>query len=146
MKLELKSITKNNWEECIELKVSKIQEHFVASNVYSLAEVQFLENFEAKAIYKEHTMVGFAMFGLDPDDDNYWIYRLMIDEQFQGQGYGKKGLIAVVEYLMSKEDCQLIMVGYHPENTSAKKLYESVGFHSKGKAPWGEELAGYTRI
>ena len=30
-------------------------------------------------------MIGFTMFGIDPDDKNYWIYRLMIDEEFQGK-------------------------------------------------------------
>jgi len=29
-------------------------------------------------------MVGFTMFGLDEDDHNYWIYRLMVDKRFQG--------------------------------------------------------------
>jgi diamine N-acetyltransferase len=52
--------------------VSPAQQGFIASNLYSIAEVQFLENFEAFAIYKEETVIGFIMFGIDPDDNNYW--------------------------------------------------------------------------
>ena len=78
-------IDKDNWTECIKLKAKQEQEGFIASNLYSIAQYQFLEHFEAMAIYEEQTMVGFALYGLDSDDGNYWIYRLMIDGNFQGR-------------------------------------------------------------
>lgn len=28
------------------------------------------------------------MFGIDSDDNNFWIYRLMIDKEYQGKGLG----------------------------------------------------------
>ncbi|MDZ5471621.1 GNAT family N-acetyltransferase [Bacillus sp. 31A1R] len=146
MSIQLKKVTKDNWDECIELRVGKKQEHFVASNLYSIAEVQFLNNFEAMAIYNNNEMIGFTMFGLDPDDSNYWIYRMMIDEKHQGKGYGKAALENVIDYLKKKPDCKLVMVGYHQENLSAHKLYESVGFTPKGLAPWGELIASYPFI
>jgi diamine N-acetyltransferase len=43
--LTLKPITKDNWEEAIELKVKEEQKLFMASNLYSIAEVQFLDQF-----------------------------------------------------------------------------------------------------
>ncbi|QOR68878.1 GNAT family N-acetyltransferase [Cytobacillus suaedae] len=136
-------MTRENWEECIDLRVSVEQQKFVASNLFSIAEAQFLPNFEALAIYHEDMMVGFTMYGLDPDDNNYWIYRLMIDEKQQGKGYGKHAIKEVLANLMKKPDCQLIMVGYHQENMPVHHLYKSVGFVDKGIAPWGEQLAGY---
>lgn len=42
MSITLKKITRENWEECIDLRVSIEQQRFVASNLYSIAEVQFL--------------------------------------------------------------------------------------------------------
>lgn len=63
----------------------KEQQTLIASNLYSIAEVQFLDDFYAKGIYLDETMIGFTMFGIDSDDNNYWIYRLMIDKNFKGK-------------------------------------------------------------
>lgn len=84
-KIYLKPIDKNNWEEAIRLSVKKEQQTLIASNLYSIAEVQFLDDFYAKGIYLDETMIGFTMFGIDSDDNNYWIYRLMIDKNFKGK-------------------------------------------------------------
>ncbi|WP_231688138.1 GNAT family N-acetyltransferase [Bacillus sp. FJAT-18017] len=97
-----------------------------------------MPNFKGYGIQDGERMIGFAMAGLDPDDNNYWIYRFMIDSSFQGRGYGKKGLAALLEGLKEKEGCQKIMVGFHPRNTVAQKLYNSAGFVDEGVAPWGE--------
>ena len=50
-----------------------------------------------KAIYCEEILIGFAMYGIDSDDGNYWIYRFMIDEQFQGRGHGKGAMKLIIE-------------------------------------------------
>lgn len=140
MTVTLREITRDNWEQCIDLRVNKEQQQFVASNLYSIAEVQFLPDFKALAIYTDETMVGFVMFGLDEDDHNYWIYRLMVDENHQGKGYGKAALLQVIERLKEKPDCNEIIVGYKPENIEAEKTYLKAGFQPKGMAPWGEKL------
>lgn len=139
--ISLRNITKDNWEECIDLRVSESQRGFVASNLYSIAQAQFLDNFEALAIYHDETLVGFTLFGLDEDDHNYWIYRMMVDEKFQGNGYGTAALNEIIHRLSDKENCQKIMLGYHPENFGAERLYFSAGFEPAGMAPWGEKLA-----
>ena len=36
--VELKAITEENYNECLELEVSDNQKNFVASNIYSLAQ------------------------------------------------------------------------------------------------------------
>jgi diamine N-acetyltransferase len=143
MTVTLRKITKENWEECVGLQVSEKQRGFVASNLYSIAQVQFLSNFEALAIYDDEKMVGFTLFGLDEDDNNYWIYRMMVDEQYQGNGYGTAALNEIINILSKKSDCLIIMLGYHPENYGAERLYFSAGFEPAGIAPWGEKLACY---
>jgi diamine N-acetyltransferase len=143
MGIHLNSITKEIWEECIELAVGEEQKRFVASNLYSIAQVQFLDNFEAFAIYDYITMVGFTLFGLDEDDYNYWIYRMMVDKKYQGNGYGTAALNEIIRRLSEKPDCDKIMLGYHPENLGAERLYFSAGFEPAGMAPWGEKLACY---
>jgi len=145
-KIYLKPIDKSNWEEAIRLSVKEEQQTFIASNLYSIAEVQFLDNFYAKGIYLDNKMIGFTMFGIDPDDNNYWIYRLMIDEEFQGKGLGKQAIHQVIEEIRRNNtaNVSLIMIGYDPENLTAKFVYKKVGFIETELSSWGEQLAKYS--
>ncbi|EJQ21000.1 GNAT family N-acetyltransferase [Bacillus cereus] len=145
-KIHLKSINKSNWEEAIRLSVKAEQRTFIASNLYSIAEVQFLDNFYAKGIYVGNKMIGFTMFGIDPGDNNYWIYRLMIDEKFQGKGIGKQAIYLIIEEVRQNNNTNipLIMIGYHPENLTAKLVYKKAGFIETELSSWGEQLAKYS--
>ncbi|PGB51854.1 GNAT family N-acetyltransferase [Bacillus toyonensis] len=144
-KIYLNPIDKNNWEEAIRLSVKEEQQIFIASNLYSIAEVQFLDNFYAKGIYLDEKMIGFTMFGIDADDNNYWIYRLMIDENFQGKGIGKQAISLVIDEIRRNNhtNISLIMIGYAPENITAKFVYKKAGFIETELSPWGEQLAKY---
>lgn len=145
-KIYLKPIDKNNWEEAIRLSVKEEQQTFIASNLYSIAEVQFLDHFYAKGIYLDNEMTGFTMFGIDPDDNNYWIYRLMIDEKFQGRGIGEQVIYLVIEEIRRNNDANItfIMIGYDPENLTAKFVYQKAGFIETELSSWGEQLAKYS--
>jgi len=145
MKVTLKPITNENWKEAIDLTVKEEQKRFVASNLYSIAELQFLENFKASGIYNEEKMIGFAMYGIDPDDNNFWIYRLMLDQAYQGKGIGAESVKVIVEEIkcINSANIPLIMIGYHPENDGARFAYKKAGFVETEVAPWGEQLAAY---
>nr|WP_251548955.1 GNAT family N-acetyltransferase [Neobacillus muris] len=143
--LSLKAIDKSNWETAIQLSVHDEQKTFIASNLYSIAEVQFLDNFYAKGIYLDDRMIGFTLFGIDSDDHNYWIYRLMIDKDFQRNGFGIQAIQLVIKEIrnLNHSNIPLIMIGYHPENLPAKLAYQKAGFIETELSPWGEQLAKY---
>ncbi|WP_078555607.1 GNAT family N-acetyltransferase [Bacillus alkalicellulosilyticus] len=145
-KTSLKSIDKSNWEEAIQLSVKEDQQSFIASNLYSIAEVQFLDNFYTKGIYIDTKMIGFTMYGIDPDDHNYWIYRLMVDKDYQSKGIGVQAIHLIIEEIRGSNDTNipLIMIGYNPENLSAKFAYKKAGFIETQLSSWGEQLAKYT--
>ncbi|CAM4496655.1 diamine N-acetyltransferase [Paenibacillus endophyticus] len=145
--LTLKAITKDNWEEVVLLKPKPEQESFMASNLYSIAEAQYLESFVIKAIYDDEAMIGFTMFGLDPDDGNYWIYRFMIDGRFQQQGYGYHAMLLVMDEIRKCSNrTDIIMLGYKPENEQARRFYAKLGFREEGLSPWGEIIAKYIKL
>ena len=83
--ITLKEITKDNFWDCIELTVSKDQEDFVTSNAISIAQSKVQPECIPLAIYHHDIMVGFVMYCLDVDDNEYWIYRFMIDEKYQNR-------------------------------------------------------------
>jgi len=43
---EIRPVTKENWKELIRLRVREDQTHFVASNLYWIAESQFGDDYE----------------------------------------------------------------------------------------------------
>ena len=99
------------------------------------------EQSTAYAIYAGDTMVGFIMYNhtpLDPDDpwdsDSYNIWKLMIDENHQGKGYGRQSLLEVIAEMktMPKGSAKYIDVHVNPENVAAMKLYNSLGFADSG--------------
>ncbi|KQL52610.1 spermidine acetyltransferase [Heyndrickxia shackletonii] len=145
--LHLKTITKDNWVKAISLRVREDQVKFVASNAVSLAQLNFLDNFHAKGIYQEEEMIGFALYGIDEDDHEYWIYRMMIDQKHQGKGYGKEAIQLVIDDIRNmKEDChQTITLSYEPTNEHAKRVYEKIGFQEiDGLIIEGEQVSRFT--
>ncbi|MGF7056418.1 GNAT family N-acetyltransferase [Brassicibacter mesophilus] len=139
MNLIFKEITKENWEECIELKVSKEQENFVASNTYSLLEASFSDSLYPLAIYNVETMVGFLMYEKDDVAKDMGMCRLMIDTKYQNKGYGKAAIIKLLDFIREKYGSTPFYTSFEPENIVAEKLYESIGFIKTGKM-LGEEI------
>src|SRR5215213_3849190 len=106
----LRPITKENWETAARLEVREDQRDFITPNVWSIAEAQFHPWTRPLAIYNGGVMVGFLLYGKDPQDDQYWLYRFMIDRRHQGKGLGKAALLALIERLRSLPDCTGITV------------------------------------
>ena len=139
--ITIKPITESNWEEAANLRILPEQVDFLTPNVYSIAESKFHPELVPCAIYLETTMVGFLMYCRDPRDDQYWLYRFMIDERYQGKGYGKKALLELIEIIRALPNAPELNVGFDLENHVAANLYKSVGFIEGDLAPWGERTA-----
>lgn len=145
--LQLKPITKDNWVDALSLRVRKDQKNFVAPNAVSLAQLNFLEDFQAKGIYLKEEMIGFTMYGIDEDDGEYWMYRMMIDEKHQGKGYGQQALQMVIEDVqrIKQPHHKTLTLSYEPENHMAKYVYEKAGFREvDGFFIGDEQVARYT--
>lgn len=127
MNITLRKIDQDNWRDCIKLKVREDQSRFVATNENSLALAYVHTEMNPLGIYFDETMVGFLMHALDPDDNINYINRLMIDENFQGKGYGRKALSLLIEKLKN-EGVEVLDILHKPDNHSAIKLYKSLGF------------------
>ncbi len=137
----LTDITKDNWEQCANLRLSTKQGGLVAPNLYSIAESRIEPSFTPLAIYHDAEVVGFIMYGLDPDDGQYWIYRLMIDQNHQGRGYGKAAVVEVIHRIKQIPGADEVYVGYKPQNTVAAALFASLGFERTGQMFQGEFIA-----
>ena len=132
--IELRKITKDNYEECLNLSVADSQKSFVSSNIYSLAQAWvYYKTAFPFAIYADNIMVGFIMLGYYEAQNYYTIWKLMIDSDYQNQGYGKKALKLGIDYLVNHFDVKEVYTAYEINNFVAKNLYESVGFRETGE-------------
>ncbi|MDP5274941.1 GNAT family N-acetyltransferase [Chengkuizengella axinellae] len=130
-----------NWYECCTLEVSEEQTRFMESNAVSIAQTKFEPTLKPYVIQYEGKTVGFLMFNSVKEElDGYWVYRIMVDKNFQGKGIGKKATELMIEEIMKQPKANKIIVGYHPENIGAHQLYEGLGFVDKGDR-FGKEMA-----
>lgn len=145
--ISLRKITLENRRELFRLEVSKEQQHYVASNLSSVASCYVLATNGGNplpfAIYADEQMVGFVMIvygntGYDQPEmaeNNYCILRLMIGEQFQKRGYGREAMVKILEYIRTfpAGTARFCWISYELDNLVAKKLYESFGFRESGE-------------
>jgi diamine N-acetyltransferase len=149
MGITLQPVTAKNWRALIKLKVKEDQNHFVASNLYSIAEAQF--GFEEEGhwdfypfgAYVEAEPVGFVMYCFNFNHSRFqaFVMRLMVDEKFQGKGYGREIMVQVLDVFRANKQIKNVGISYEPENEGARKLYASLGFVEPGEIMDGETLA-----
>lgn len=140
MNISLRDITRDNWRECVRLKVADDQQQFVASNAVSLAQSKYEPESVPLAAYDGETMVGFVMY--HPEDYGisqlWFIERLMVGQKYQGKGYGRATMETLIARLKAIPGYAAILISFVPENVAAQKLYSSLGFVDTGEIEEGE--------
>jgi N-acetyltransferase len=115
----------------------------VAPNGMSVAQSFFSKNAWARALYADDTPVGFVMLfdpTLDPEAavkeeealDSLYVWRLMIDFQHQGKGYGEQALRLVIDRARTIPGIKSVTLSYVMADGSAKPFYEKLGFRDTG--------------
>lgn len=110
----------------------------MATNADSIDEAEDGDHCVPLAIYDADVAVGFAMYALDPDDGNYWIYRLMVDQRYQRLGYGRKALDELLKLMSRLPGCSQVTLSVAPGNDVAMELYRQMGFRESGEVIGGE--------
>ena len=131
--VELRTITKENLEEVLNLSVLADQESFVSSTAYSLAQAYaYRETAFPFAVYADNAIVGFIMMGYYEAKNQYTLWKFLIDKNQQGKGYGREALEKGIKYLKDRFGTKEIYTGVALGNERAKHLYRSIGFKETG--------------
>lgn len=139
--VKLVEVNTENWYECCNLALSSDQKVYMEPNAISIAQSKFEPSLQPFAIYADEKVVGFLMYNTVPEElDGYWIYRIMVDKEYQGKGIGKAATKLMISEIAKLPNSKKIVVGYHPENLGAHNLYASLGFVDKGDR-FGREMA-----
>ena len=154
--LELKKINRQNVWQVARLKVKRTQVDYVASNIESILEAFATREeggvAEPFALYDGAALVGFAMIGYGdlPGEENpaisagnYCLWRLMIDERWQGRGYGRQAIEKLIEYVRTFPcgPAEVFWLSYDPDNQKARKLYNGFGVMETGAMDGEEAIA-----
>lgn len=138
--IRLAAVDRYNWRELAALSVKPEQEQYLASNVSSLAQAYAEPWCTPLGIYNGIEPVGFLLYGVDPDDRQYWVYRLMIDAARQGNGYGEQALRLLLESLSADREHDKVYISVVRDNEHAKDIYARMGFAADGRVFNNEEI------
>ncbi len=79
----------------------------------------------------------YACFGANR---NAWIDRIMIDEKYQGLGYGKRAMLRLMEIVPKEYEVSTIYTSVFKDNKLAYELYLDLGFIATDERDTGGEI------
>jgi diamine N-acetyltransferase len=93
------------------------------------------------------SLIGFMMISDNipqPMDEDlvgpYYLWKLLIDERFQGRGYGAATLDALVGYLGTRPRADVLYTSCADGPGSPRGFYLRYGFTDTGRVMWGENV------
>lgn len=143
----LREITPENAEAIFKLSVADSQKHLVASNERSIAQAHFEEAAWFRAIYADEEPVGFVMLHdealrAEPREAGYLVaWRMMVDERFQGMGFGWKAMQLVIAHARTRPGVARLQVSWSQEEGNAGDFYRKLGFVPTRVDEGGEQWA-----
>lgn len=138
--VSLRKVTGENLKSVLNLRVTKEQEKFVASNARSIAEAYFADYAWFRAIYAGETPVGFLMISDMPEKAEYYLWRFMIDAKYQGKGYGRKALELLIDYVKTRPNAKEFYTSHRRGKGGPEGFYLKMGFKHTGDVDHGEYL------
>ena len=142
--VSLREITADTVRSIINLKVRPNQNGFVATNAISLAQALFSPEAWYRAIYSGDELAGFVMLYDEalrqerPATPEIGLWRLMVDERFQGRGIGAAAVELVIEHIRAKGLYSGLAASYMPGDGCPEPFYRKLGFEPTGRVDEGE--------
>lgn len=133
--LRLTEVSQENWIEVASLSVSEQQRKYLAPAIGILARGYVYRNCNAKvfAIADEEVIVGVALVREFTDEPlGYELQQFMIDQKYQGRGYGSEALGLILDELREENHLDHVEVCVKKEDSAAIHVYEKHGFIDSG--------------
>lgn len=140
-KVVLVELSRENWQAVAQLQVQPDQTDFVVDNLWTIAETQFFPWARRRVILAHGRIVGFAVYGARPDEDELWLHRFMVAAPEQRAGVGRAALRLLIDEWKTIPNLRIVKLSYEPGNVVAERLYMSEGFIPGELAEWGERVA-----
>ncbi len=138
---EVRPVTSDDVLPLVKLNVAPEQTSFDAPNAVSLAQAAYKPPGRPFGLYADGQPVGFLLLWdarRDPEDpaDQLYVWRLMVDARYQGQGHGQAAIRWTIE---EARRMGVASVGLsHVQGNPVGAFYEKLGFRYTGKVNEGE--------
>lgn len=134
-----KPVDETNFGSVIRLSVAENQKRYIMDNVTTIAFCYIYPTKKPAAVYINDELVGLVCTELDPKTDRHEILVYMVDHQYQGRGFGKATLFALINKMKIERPDKDIYLNFVPGNEKAEGVYRSLGFEPTGELE-GEEI------
>ncbi|MBI1297422.1 GNAT family N-acetyltransferase [bacterium] len=135
----LREVTADTVITICRLKVAPEQENFVAPNAVSIAQAYFYPDLAwFRAIYADETPVGFLMLDDNVAEQEYMLWRFMIDARYQGHGFGRRAIELLIDYVKTRPGATALLTSCVPGDGSPCPFYQRMGFAYTGDEEDGE--------
>lgn len=118
--------------------LSPAQRKMVADNAFSIAEAHFQPKAWYRAIYADDVPVGFLMLYDDPDQSDYFLWRLMIAGPYQRMGFGRRAIDLLIEHVKARPGAVELLASCGEGDASPLGFYRRLGFEPNGRRYDGE--------
>ncbi|HEM3177415.1 TPA: GNAT family N-acetyltransferase [Streptococcus suis] len=133
--IRLELVNKDNFDQVLDLEVAPKDQRRVASVEYSLAQAWLYRDSEVLfpyAVKSGQQTVGFLLLSYQPMENSYYIWRLLIDQKYQNQGFGKEVIRQVLQRARDDQQCHKVTVNYVIGNHKMRYILEKFGFQPLG--------------
>ena len=139
--VSLREVNDDNFWQVVNLSVADDQRKFVASNAVSMAQAYFHREVAwFRAIYADDTPVGFLMLEDKPKEAKYFLWRLMVDERYQGMDFGYRAMELLIAHVKTRPNATKLLTSYEAGEGSPLGFYKKLGFEPTGEVIDGEEV------
>ena len=133
--VRLELVNKDNFDQVLDLEVAPKDQRRVASVEYSLAQAWLYRDSEdlfPYAVKSGQLTVGFLLLSYQPMENSYYIWRLLIDQKYQNQSFGKEVIRQVLQRARDDQQCHKVTVNYVIGNHKMRYILEKFGFQPVG--------------
>ena len=125
--------------------MSPEQQRFVSNAANSIEEAAREPDGRALywAVYAHDTPVGFVMISDEVGGPGYfpqYLWKLFIDERYQGRGYGTATLDLISDYFRRRPEVQVMRTSCGQGEGSPLGFYEHYGFKQTGEIVFDNEI------
>ena len=95
------------------------------------------------AVHADDTPVGFVMIADEVESPEYipqYLWKLLIDERYQRQGFGTATLDLIVEYFRGRPGVEVLNTSAGQGDGSPITFYERYGFERTGEVRFDEVM------
>lgn len=142
--ISLREVTAETVRTIYRLTVAESQQKMVAPVAVSIARAYFEPKLWFRAIYADETPVGFLMMHNDPERGLYVLWSLLIDARYQRNGFGKRAMGLLEEYVRTRPGGNVLQISYYQVEGGPEPFYRRLGYVPTGMD--GDEIVATKRL